>query len=362
VGDAARVAVTTLVLLVAASCGGGDAASEPDPGAVQSAECGPRAITHRYGTTEVRGLPGRIVPMSVRDQDTLLALGVLPVALQDGHYRRPYTSWPWVPGRVADAELAVLPAGQVNYEQIAALRPDLIVASGAALTGREYEILSRMAPTVAHSGEHVEYGVPWQELARTVGRLVCRRERAEALIAELEARFAQVRRRYPSLQGAVGVVGMPGAPGGANWAYGPEDSRTRLLTLLGMDHPRELARLARDRFVATVSAERLDLFDGDVLVWLATPAQRAALEQNPVYRELEVVREGRVLYVEPDGVLTAALTNTTPLNLPYLLETFVPRLAAAAAGRRPDPSRAPPVPGRAGDGTGAAHDGQTHGS
>ncbi|MFW5905185.1 MAG: iron-siderophore ABC transporter substrate-binding protein [bacterium] len=325
-------------LLLAACVGGGDdedrgrSSNDPAEEVPDRAECPAREFEHRYGVTEFRGRPRRVVPVSIRDQEVLLSLGVVPAAVQDGGYRDPYPSWPWVPDALEEADPDRLPSGQLNFEQIARLRPDVILGAAAALTRREYRLLSRIAPTVAQSGVHVDHGVPWQDLTRTVGRLLCRTERADSLVAALEERMGEVRSRHPELVGASVVVGMPGGPEGTHWIYGPQDSRARLLAELGMDYPPEMAELAGNRFVATVSAERMDILESDVLIWLATPEQARRLEANPLYGRLPAVEEGRVLYLEPYGVLSAALTNANALNLPYILDRFVPLLVGAWAG------------------------------
>lgn len=338
-------------LFLAAGCGGGDDAGRSRDGAGRSGEdagdpgpeeaggqapgdgCGRRALDHEHGTTEVDGVPERLVSLTPRDQDTILALGAVPVAIRDGFYEPPYTSRPWVREALGEAEPEVIPTGgELNFEQIAALRPDLIAAAGSGITARDYGILSEIAPTVAQSGRYVDYGAPWQEIARTLGRALCREERAAERIAGGEARLRAAREDHPELAGATAVVALPGGPDGSFWIYGPQDSRVRFLTSLGLEVPDRVAELARDRFAASVSGERMDLLDADLLVWMASPEQREALERDPIYRRLPAAREGRDLFLPVDGTLTAALTNTSVLNLPYLLEEMVPRIADAVTG------------------------------
>ena len=69
----------------------------------------------------------------------------------------------------------------IGFEKIAALKPDLILALYAGLTEDDYKTLSQIAPTVAQPGGYVDYGIPWQELTRTVGRIVGRAARTDDL-------------------------------------------------------------------------------------------------------------------------------------------------------------------------------------
>lgn len=295
--------------------------------------CGAREFVHRHGTTVVRGRPGRLLPLTIRDQDSVLALGGEPVGVRDGYYRPPYAEWPWVRPLLEGREPGVVPQeGELNFERVAALRPDLILASASGISARDYEILQRIAPTVAQVERHPDFGAPWQEIARIAGRALCRSDEAAARIEEVDARIARTRERHPELHGATGAVALPGGPDGSFWVYGPRDSRVRFLESLGLRLPPAVAEVTGDRFAATVSGERLDLLDVDVLIWLASASQRTALENHEVYRRLRVAREGRHLFFRTDGVVSAALTNTSVLNVPFLLDEVAPRMAAAVRG------------------------------
>lgn len=331
-------------LLVQGCASPGDDEPREARGSPPVEACETRRIEHRRGVAELEGVPERIVPVSFRDQDAVLALGVVPVAVQDGYYDTPYLDWPWVEPRLDGAEPQVLAAGEINFEEVAGLRPDLILGAASGLTAQEYRVLSRIAPTVAQLDEYVDFGVPWQASLRAAGRALCREEQAEELITALDAELAAVRARHPELGGASAVVAMSGGPGGAFWVFGPQDSRGRFLRSLGLVQPPQLRALAGDRFVATLSAERLDLVEADLLVWIASEEQRATLEASPMYQRLSAVRDGRVLYLDPEGLLTSAITNTTALNLPFLLDSLVPRIvealgAAGAAGAEREVSR-----------------------
>jgi len=290
-------------------------------------------IAHRYGGTAAVPTPERVIPLTVRDQDTALALGVVPAAVRGGFYRERYAEWPWVRPLLGEREPPVLPEGHVNFERIAASEPDLVLGAASGLTAREYAILSRLCPVLGPLSGYGDYGAPWHEVTRAVGGILGRRRRAERHIADVERAVARARAAHPRLQGATGIVGVPGGAGGVFWAYGPQDGRARFLASMGLELPDEVASRAGDRFAITVSPERLDLFDVDVVIWLATDDQRRALREHPIYQRLDVAREGREVFLAWDGLETAALTNTSALNLPFLLDSVLPRIAEAIEGR-----------------------------
>jgi iron complex transport system substrate-binding protein len=83
-----------------------------------------RFVAHRYGQTEVAGLPQRVVTVGLTDQDYAVALGVAPVGVREWFGGHPGALWPWAWELLGDEPLpAVLPVDALNFEQIAALAP-----------------------------------------------------------------------------------------------------------------------------------------------------------------------------------------------------------------------------------------------
>jgi iron complex transport system substrate-binding protein len=315
----------SLLVLGAAGCGSGGSGDEGASG-------GTRTIEHKYGSTEISGTPQRVVTVGFTDQDPALALGVAPVAVRDWFGEQPGAIWPWARDELGGAEPEVLPATELNFEQIAALEPDLIVGVSSGMTEEEYGTLSEIAPTLAQPGEFVDFGVPWQDQTRLIGRALGLEGRAEELVTGVEARFEEAREQHPEFQGATGVIALTGE-GGNYYPYGPEDVRGRFLTSLGFELPPEVVELAGESFFATISREQLSLVDAGVLVWIVnSPAEREALTSDPLYQRLGAVQEGRDIFLEANEPLAGALSFGTVLSLPFLLDEFTPRLEAALDG------------------------------
>jgi iron complex transport system substrate-binding protein len=307
-----------------AGCGG-----DPQPAAAPDAAGFPRTVEHEYGTTRIEAPPERVVTVGFNDQDFALALGVRPVAVREWFGERPGATWPWARDELGGAEPEVLPAGDLNLEQIAALRPDLILGVYAGLPEEDYEKLSRIAPTIPDTGEDVDYGMPWQEQLRLTGRALGREQRAEALIDDVEERFARARREHPEFRDATALFAYQEQSGGFG-AYASADPRGRFLRALGFRPAAGIDELAGDQFFAQVSGEQLRLIDEDVLVMIdvaTIAASRAELMRDPLYRRLDAVRAGRDVYprVEP----AAAVSFSSPLSLPLAIDAIVPELARA---------------------------------
>ncbi len=319
----------SFLLLGLTGCGSGGQAGG---GSGETASGEPRTIEHKYGSTEVPGSAKRIVTVGYTDQDAVLALGITPVAVRDWFGDQPGAVWPWARDELEEAEPEVLPSTEINFEQVAALEPDLIIGTSSGMTEDEYAKLSEIAPTVAQPGEYVDFGVPWQDQTRIIGRALGQEERANELVSEVEGRLARVREEHPEFDGASGAVALTGE-GGNYYPYGPQDVRGRFLESLGFKLPAEVAELAGDSFFATISGEQLSLVDADVLIWIVnSPAEREALEGEPVYAQLGAAREGRDLFLEFSEPLAGALSFSTVLSLPFLLDELVPQLAAAVDG------------------------------
>lgn len=93
---------------------------------------------------------------------------------------------------------------------MATLDPDLIVGIYSGMSEDEYKTLSQIAPTLVQSGAYVDWGMPWQEESRMIGRALGQSAQAETLIAAIEARVTEARAAHPEFGGAQAVIGQMG--------------------------------------------------------------------------------------------------------------------------------------------------------
>jgi len=160
---------TSLAALLA---GCGDTATPPP---ATGADSGPFPVTieHQFGSTEITRRPERVVVVGVNEQDALLALGVVPVGTTG--YRDdppPGMIYPWATDKLGDGPTPeIIPrADPFNFEGVAAQHPDLIVGLYSGMTQGDYKTFNKIAPTLAHPKEYPDFGMPWQEITRTVGQ------------------------------------------------------------------------------------------------------------------------------------------------------------------------------------------------
>ena len=323
-----------LVLLLAlaaalAACGSGEETSTA-AGATPAADAAfPVAIANHHGDVTIPAQPRRVVALDFDSADAAIALGVVPVAMATVDY---------VPGKVQPWTRAALDGQQVELfpavdgpplEQIAALRPDVILAANAYGIERAWEQLNRIAPVVAAKG--VEGTDRWQLVTERIGAALGRSAEAERLVADTERRVADVRAENPALEGK--TVTFFNLWESDAWAITRGDASITFLEQLGLElSPTIAAQRSADVGQARVaiSPERFEMLDADVLMGTsATGDVDRHLGKVPTFRRLDVVRRGA--FVGLDLVDATSLAFPSALSIGYGLDEVVPRIATAAA-------------------------------
>lgn len=322
-----------------AACGSESGPAPSTTGHAAEGSGFPVTVEHRYGSTTIPTEPKRVVTVGFTDPDYVLASGVKPAAITNWYGDYPLGVWPWAQHALDDARPGVMPRPEgdaLNFELIAGFQPDLIIGQYTGMTEEEYERASRLAPTVAQSGEHKDYLMPWQVTMRTFGKALGRSARAEELIAGVESRFAAVRREHPEFAGAPLVV-TERFDAGTTYVRTANEPQNGLFRDLGFTQPAPIAELLvdGDGYSGNISDERMELLDtASVVVWKLFDEQSPVpgeLAAHPIYPTLKVAREGRDLFLT-DQVLVGALAFGSVLSLPFALDRIVPMLAAALDG------------------------------
>jgi ABC-type Fe3+-hydroxamate transport system substrate-binding protein len=309
-----RLLITAIVILLVAGCGDDD--TRPAAASID--------IRHKFGTTQVPASPQRVVAVGFNDQDFALALGVKPVGVRQFQGGIDITDRPWAQDALGGSKPEIIGAEELEFEKIASLRPDVILAVYSGITDDDYETLSKIAPTVAQSGDYVDFGMPWEEQAETISRALGREAEGTRVVADVEEQFAKARAEHPELEGK--TFAFASISTGKVYVYGSQDLRARFFTELGLESPPAIERLAGKSFFAELSSERLDLLDQDVLIVYGSPADVKSL---PLLQRSAVAREKRIVYLDPTGDFANALGFSSPLSLPFAIDEAVPQLARA---------------------------------
>jgi iron complex transport system substrate-binding protein len=320
---------TALTALALVACGSDDRATGGSASTTSTgAEAAfPVTVRHKFGSTTVPSAPKRVVALGYTDQDPVLALGVVPVGVGDflGGYK--WRDRPWAQEALGGAKPAVVAGQEINFEAVAAQRPDLIIAINAGLKNNAYDRLSRIAPTVAQSGSFIDFGMPWEDQTLLVGRALGREAQARKLVADVKAKFAATRREHPEFAGKTAILAY-GGPDGYG-AYSTQDTRSRFFSDLGFKTPATVDRLAGKSFFTAFSQEQFRLMDQDLVVMFGAKKDITA---NRVVSRLNAVRDDRVVYLDLTDQFSGALGFASALSLPYLLDQETDALAAAVDG------------------------------
>lgn len=331
---ARRVVGLALVVFSLAACSGGDggSASGDDP-APAAGGAFPVSIPHKFGATEVKAEPQRIVVVGLVEQDALLSLGVVPVATTEWFGEYPGAIWPWAKDKLGDAKVPEVLKDKdgIQYERIAALAPDLIIGLYSGLNDESYKKLTEIAPTIAQPKGAPDYGSAWQDVTTTVGAAVGKSQQAKELVAGVEAHFAKIKAEHPEFAGKTGLVATPYE---GYFVYGTKDPRSRVMASLGFKLPAKLDSVIGDQFGGSLSKERIDLVDVDALVWFVEPGKADELRKDPVYKGLKVRKEGRDVMIDADNKdpFYGATNFVSVLSLPMVLDGLAPQLKAALDG------------------------------
>jgi ABC-type Fe3+-hydroxamate transport system substrate-binding protein len=149
-----------------------------------------------------------VAVVGLREQDALLALGVVPVATTEWYGEHPGAIFPWAKEELGDAEPPTVLSYRdgIEVEKVAATRPDVIIGVYSGMTKKEYETLSRLAPVIAQPKGEPDYGSAWQEETLIAGEAVGKPDEAQKLVDETERLIADAAAANPGFAGQRAAV------------------------------------------------------------------------------------------------------------------------------------------------------------
>lgn len=276
---------------------------------------GPVTITHVFGETTIPEPPKRVVSAGFTGQDDLLALGVVPVAVTNWFGDQPFGVWPWAQPKLGNAKPVVLNLDNgIQVQQIAGLKPDLIVATDAGLDQDTYQKLAAIAPTLAQSDGYAFFE-PWKDQAAAVGQAVFQPGQITSLISGVDKGFAAIADRYPQFKNKrvlllQGKLHQDNAVATTGW-------RTEFLTQMGLAIAESITGLAVDQQRAFIPRDKIKSVLGaaDLLIWTTESDQdQAELMANPDVAALR----SRSVFTTKDQA--GAIAYASPLSYPLVAD------------------------------------------
>jgi iron complex transport system substrate-binding protein len=297
------------------------ACSSPKPGEV--AKDGSVTVKHIFGETKIPAPPKRVVSAGFTEQDDLLAVGVVPIAVTDWFGGEPFGVWPWAQPKLNGAQPVVLNLNDgIQVDQIASLKPDLIVATNAGLDQDTYTKLSAIAPTIAQSGQDAFFE-PWKDQATAIGQAVFKADEMATLIAGVDTKFTDVGKNNPQFAGKKVLL-----LGGTFYQDGVRVStpgwRTDFLTNMGFTVPDTGAGLVpRDKMASVLDG-------ADVLIWTTeSDDEQAALLADPTVAKLRATAANHNVFSGKD--LAGAIAFASTLSYAVVADQLPPLIAKALA-------------------------------
>lgn len=286
-------------------------------------------IKHVFGETTLPGPPSRVVSAGLTEQDDLLAVGVVPVAVTNWFGDQPFGVWPWAQAKLGAAKPVLLNLDNgIQVDRIATLKPDLIVAVNAGLDADTYQKLSAIAPTIAQSGGDAFFE-PWKEQARSIARAVFKVDEMNRLIDAVGSRFSAAAQSHASFKDRTAIL-LSGAFSGDTLTATVSGWRTEFLTALGFRIPDNLEALAGGDGLARIPHAELAgaVRSADVLIWMTeSDAAQAALLADPAVTALRATSLNRNVFTGKD--VAGAIAFASPLSYPLVAERLPGMLARA---------------------------------
>lgn len=305
----------------------------------------PTRIKHAFGEAVIETEPQRVLTIGISSEDTVVALGIVPVAVPDETWAGDEDGYlPWFREAVGElgskmpVTLNSSDTGELDYEQILDLAPDIILAPYSDINDASYKRLESIATTVAYADE--PFGISsWQEQARIVGQALGRPAATESLIKDAETKLANAAAEHPEFKGTTFAYGMALNEGSTELGfYDKKDGRVTFTEQLGLTMDPKVAEISanrpKDLWYGAVSLEKLDTVTPDVFIaWGDDQATVDRSLTNPLLAQWSPLKSGGDIWIT-DKELARATTSVSIISMGWALDRYVPLLADAIANTK----------------------------
>nr|WP_145487392.1 MULTISPECIES: ABC transporter substrate-binding protein [Streptomyces] len=220
-----------------------------------------RVVTTAHGKVTVPARPLRIVSVHSWSTESLFDLGLEPVGVENSgaNYVPPRYLKRW------KAAAKVTTGADVDYEKIAALKPDLIVGVDVPYLSKAYKKLSAIAPTAFASFSESS---SWSAYPQATAGFVNGTAQLARLKQKYDDRIAAARKAVgPKLTSGKWDVIQGGFDSGNYWIYSSASPVGDILSRLGARFASATASVGKGE-TKSVSYERADLLkDADHIVY-----------------------------------------------------------------------------------------------
>lgn len=270
-----------------------DSSTLPSATGTNTTESLCRTVKHAMGETCVPTNPQRVIVVDEIALDAVLALGVKPIAAGE----------PGLVGKRArhlagklEGIASLGSETQVNLEKMVQLKPELIL--GFKTAKENYKVFSQIAPTVPLEYKHTA----WKNDLKQIGEILNKSQKAEQLLAQYQERLEKLQTALGSRleKSEVSIVRFTASQ---NTHFRTQASFPgSVLQDVGLLRPEAQRRVTEpNQPYVTVSLERLDLLDGDVMFAALDPGSEDSFQKfqsSALWQTLKAVKNKQVYAVD----------------------------------------------------------------
>ncbi|MCD2498490.1 ABC transporter substrate-binding protein [Microbacterium nymphoidis] len=285
-------------------------------------------IEHAYGTLELDSPPERVVTLGLLETDVSVDLGITPIAIAK-FFATPDGVAPWLAPEldevpeIIDTTTTGANGAELDVESIAALNPDVIIATTYSQLGQYYDQLSAIAPVLGPS-EANYLQLPWRDQTRAIATALGLSDEAEARIDLVEKQLTTAAAENSVTDGHDYTLSL-GTPDQIKVMNDPADASVEVMNAFGMTFSRAAAALpglGDGSGSAGVSEENIAALDADiVMIGYFGSDTRTFWEASTLFQELSAVKNGG--YIAMDLSDSTALRNPSPLSIPYVIQSVI---------------------------------------
>jgi len=297
-----------------------------------------RLVEHQMGETEVCGTPEKVVALSPHILDSILALGVQPIAyaevtnLNIQVYDNPAQQIPYIGKWITTQPVALGDRNSPSLERLTILKPDLILGEDW-LHEDEYPLLSQIAPTLLFTDQQpTTQEQSWQYDINGIAKALGRETEAQQLINDFEKKIESTRKTLQPVVEKYPRVFLMSSNVITTFNAQPQSTTARLLEKIGF----QIVKPSNIVEQGNISQEVLPQIEADIIIVLSWNEDNfynpeSILQEkwatNPLLNTMTVFQEGRVFFVDYQlwgSNIRGPLTDLLILNkLPDLLLTTV---------------------------------------
>ncbi|WP_324282349.1 iron-siderophore ABC transporter substrate-binding protein [Cyanobacterium aponinum UTEX 3221] len=270
-----------------------------------------RLVKHQMGETKVCGTPEKVVALSPHILDSILALGVQPIAyaetinLNIQVYDNPAQQIPYIGKWITTQPVALGDRKSPSLERLTMLKPDLIIGEDW-LHKDEYSLLSQIAPTLLFTDQPrtpTTEEQSWQYDIDGIAKALGKETEVDKLVKDFEKKIEITRQILQPVVEKYPRVFLMSTNVATNFYAQPDSTTAKLLEKIGF----QIVKLSSIVERGNISQEVLPQIEADIIIVLSwneddfySPESilREKWATNPLLNTMSVFQEGRVFFVD----------------------------------------------------------------